>query len=219
MRPLHLVLIGPPGSGKSTLAERLVARWPLTPIATGKRLRAEIAAQTPIGRAIESLLEQGHFAPDSIIDQLMRTWLADLPSDQGFLLDGYPRSLSQAHTLIGMLEALERPLDAVVVLDLAEEAAIERMSGRRICEGGGESFTLHMRDSAAVARCSERGGVLVQRDDDRSEVIRERIRVYERETEPLIAFYSAAGLVYHVAAEGAPEGVTDRVVNLLTALR
>lgn len=213
----HIVLIGPPGAGKSTLAAILVHEAPLDVIASGQRLRKEIAAGTTIGRQIEGLLEQGHFAPDALMDRLMREWLAAVPADHGFILDGYPRSTHQAVALEGMLSDLHRPLDCVVALELSEDEAVRRLSGRRICRGGGDPFTLHISDEAAVARCLARGGVLEQRDDDKPEVIAERLRVYERETEPLLAFFAERGQLCRVDAAGPAEEVARRVIAAVRA--
>jgi adenylate kinase len=212
---LHLVLIGPPGAGKSTVSDMLIARLPLTAIATGKRLRREIARGTPIGRSIGPLLEQGHFAPDDLMDELMRRWLAEVPPSQGFILDGYPRSPHQADTLNDMLAAVGRPLDAVIALELSEAEALRRLGGRRICVGAGEPYTVHLEDTEALARCSSAGGWLELRDDDRPEVIAERMRVYTRETEPLIAHYRPTGLLHHIDAHGTPAEVTARVLAAL----
>lgn len=213
----HLVLIGPPGAGKSTISDLLIARLPLTVIASGKLLRAEIAAGTPIGREIGPLLEQGHFAPDTLIDRLMRGWLERVPDEQGFLLDGFPRSVAQAIALEGMLADLRRPLDAVIALELPEAEAVRRLAGRRICVGGGEPFTLHIDDVAAVARCADRGGTLTQRDDDAPAIVQERFRVYQHETAPLFDFYRQRGLLTPIDAAGPAQAVAAQILATLKA--
>lgn len=212
---LHLVLLGPPGAGKSTIADLLVAHLPLTIIASGKRLRRELAAQTPLGREIAPLIEQGHFVPDPLIERLMRQWLAAIPAEQGCLLDGYPRTVHQALTLEKLLNDLRRPLDAVICLDIGEAEVLRRLGGRRICAGGGEPFTLHIDDTAAVRRCQERGGTLTRRDDDQPEVIIERLRVYERETAPLIEFFRERNLLHPIDANGSPAEVAQRVLDTI----
>jgi adenylate kinase len=208
-------MIGPPGAGKSTLSDLLIARIPLAVIATGKLLRQEIAARSQIGREIGPILEQGHFAPDTLMDRLMRGWLAEVPEEQGFLLDGFPRSVPQALALEGMLADVRRPLDAVISLEIGEDEAVRRLGGRRICAGGGEPFTLHIDDVAAVDRCRARGGQLTQRDDDAPEVILERLRVYAHETEPLIDFYRQRGILTLIDAHGPADAVAARVLAAL----
>ncbi|MEI7644160.1 MAG: nucleoside monophosphate kinase [Chloroflexales bacterium] len=208
----HLILIGPPGAGKSTISDLLIARIPLAVIASGKRLRQEIAARSQIGREIGLIVEQGHFAPDTLMDRLMRSWLAEVPAGQGFLLDGFPRTRPQALALEVMLADIRRPLDAVISLEISADEAVRRMSGRRICTGGGESFTLHIDDADAVARCCARGGQLTQRDDDAPEVILERLRVYAHETVPLIDFYRDRGILVTINAHGPAAEVVARVI-------
>lgn len=214
---LHIVLIGPPGAGKSTVAGIIAAHTPLEVIATGHRLRQEIATGSVVGRQIERLLDQGHFAPDALMDRLMREWLAAIPTERGVIIDGYPRTPNQTLALEGMLTDLRRPLDCAVALQLADDEAVRRLGGRRICRGAGEPFTLHLSDTDAVERCRALGGTLELRDDDRPEVIAERMRVYDRETAPLIDFYAARNLLCKVDASGPAEEVAARILEAVSA--
>jgi adenylate kinase len=212
---VNLILLGPPGAGKSTIAEALVDRYDVAQIATGQRLRAEIAARSRLGRAVAPYLERGDLAPESLMDQLLRASLDSLDPERGFLLDGYPRTMRQAVGLIGMLADYNRQLTAVIALDVSDAEVVRRLSGRRICEGAGEPFPVHVDDLASMIRCRERGGRPVQRDDDRPEVVQQRLAVYHEETQPLLAFYRSQGLLHHVDATGTPAEVARRTIAVI----
>ena len=217
--PLRVVLIGPPGAGKSTLVPALVQAFALDRIATGERLRAEIAADTELGRTAAAYVERGDLVPDAVIERLLRSCLAATQPGHGVLLDGYPRSLHQARTLDAVLAELGRPVNVVLALELPDEEILHRLGGRRLCTGAGEPWTLHLDDAAAVARCRAQGGTLEQRDDDRPEVIVQRLAVYRRQTEPVLAAYRAAGLLQEVDATGSPADVQARAIAVLRAPR
>jgi adenylate kinase len=214
-RPLNIVLLGPPGAGKSTISEALALEHGLVTIATGQRLRAEIKARTALGREVTPYLERGDLAPDSLMDRLLRSALETLDPEQSFLLDGYPRTMPQAIGLAGTLADYNRTLDLVIALEVGDEEVVRRLSGRRMCEGAGEPFPVHIDDLASIVRCQERGGRLTQRDDDPPEVVRQRLVVYHEQTQPLLDFYADAGLLHRVDASRAPAEVAREVLRLI----
>jgi adenylate kinase len=212
---LNIVLLGPPGAGKSTIAEELVHQLPLVPISTGALLRAEIGARTRIGREVAPLLERGDLAPDSLMDRVLRTRLETLTPEEGILLDGYPRTMRQALGLAAMLADYDRILHMVIAIEVSDEEVVRRLGGRRICEGAGEPFPVHIDDLASIMRCRERGGRLVQRDDDRPEIVRQRLIAYHQQTAPLIAYYAGQGLLRRIDGAGAPADVARRTLAVI----
>jgi adenylate kinase len=211
----HIILFGPPGSGKSTQAGLLVKRWRLKAISTGKMLREEVAANTPLGQQVRERLAKGMLIDDDLMVQTIRSWLHSLPTDTGFLLDGFPRTIEQAEAFETILAEVGRPLTAVVKLNLTVSEAIYRLGGRRICYGVGPEEIIHINDEAAVASCIERGGLLVQRADDLPNTIVHRLSVYEAETEPLMAFYQQRDGVHSIDASGPPDAVAERIMRAL----
>lgn len=214
-RPLNIVLLGPPGAGKSTIAEALVAQHRMIPISTGQLLRSEIKARTALGRTVSGIIDKGNLAPDSLMDRVLRASLETLDSDEGILLDGYPRTMHQALGLGLTLADYRRTLDLVIALEVDDGEVLRRLSGRRICEGAGEPFPVHIDDLASMLRCRERGGTAVQREDDKPEVVQQRLMVYHEQTRPLLEYYDQEHLLRRVEAGDAPANIARRVLAML----
>jgi adenylate kinase len=217
-RPLNIVLLGPPGAGKSTIAEELVAHHHMVAISTGQLLRSEIKARSALGRIVSGIIDKGNLAPDSLMDRVLRASLETLNEDEGILLDGYPRTMHQALGLSLTLADYGRTLDAVVALEIDDTEVVRRLSGRRICEGAGEPFPIHIDDLASMMRCRERGGQAVQREDDTSEVVQQRLMIYHEQTRPLLEFYEREHLLRRVNASDTPAAVARLALVQLAEL-
>lgn len=211
----HVILLGAPGAGKSTQSRLLFQHFPLTVFATGQMLRDEVEKGTALGLLADSYFKIGTLLPDDVMIAIMTERLRALPSNRGALLDGFPRTIKQAAALDQLLVDLKRPLDLVIALELSDEVAIHRLGGRRMCMGLGTPFALHVDDPESIAACLRLGGTLITRPDDDPDVIRERLRVYEAETAPLIDYYEAQGLVQRISADGQPEAVYAEIAELL----
>ncbi len=214
-QPLHLILMGAPGAGKSTQSRMLKARYPLYVLATGQLLRDEVQKRSALGLLAERYFEVGTLLPDDVMIAIITERLSNLPAAQGFMLDGFPRTVPQAEALNRLLERLGRPLTAVIALSLSDDEAVRRLGGRRMCEGLGEPFAVHIDDQESVSACLRLGGRIVQRPDDEPDVIIERLRTYEEETEPLIGYYRQQGVLHSISAAGTPEAVQQQIVHIL----
>ena len=211
----HVILLGAPGAGKSTQSRLLQARFPLVVFATGQMLRDEVARGTALGVLAAGYFKKGALLPDDVMIAIMTERLRAVPPRQGVLLDGFPRTVVQAEALKEILDDLTRPLTAVVALGLSDQDAVHRLGGRRMCEGLGDPFPLHIDDAESIAACKRLGGRIVTRPDDQPEVILERLRVYDMETEPLLGFYEGRGLLHRISAAGTPEEVNAKIVAVL----
>jgi len=182
---LNLIIFGPPGAGKGTYASKLAERYNIPAIATGDIFRAEVKSGSDLGRKIAEYLQSGGLVPDETVNEVLRVWLGKPESSRGFILDGYPRTVEQAKALDRMAK-----IDAIVDLDVPEWVVVERLSNRRICRSCGAIYNIKYSPKPKVdLQCDKCGGKLYQREDDKPEVIRERLRVYEKQTQPLIEYY------------------------------
>lgn len=212
----RLALFGPPGAGKGTQAERLKADLDLLHLATGDLLRAQVAAGTPLGLEAKKHMDAGGLVPDEVVIGMIREALAEKPD--GFLLDGFPRTVAQAEALGAMLDDLDAPLDAVISLDVPTDELTRRLGGRWICRRCGRSFheTSNPYDGSA---CPDGDGTepcdLYQRDDDRPEAVAARLQTYADQTAPVAEYYRSAGLLREVDGTGALDEVYARIRDAL----
>jgi adenylate kinase len=215
---MRIVLLGAPGSGKGTQSQRLVERVHIPQISTGDLLRSAGARGTDLGRQAREAMEGGRLVDDSLVLGMIRERVAEPDTRRGFILDGFPRNLAQAHALDHLLEALKRPLDAVVQLEVDYGELVRRISGRRTCADCGRVFNLLTSPPGpGTALCPKTGQPhrLVQRPDDNEATVAERLRVYDEKTRPLIDFYRARGLLRVIDAEGDVDAVTRRLSKAL----
>jgi adenylate kinase len=216
---MRIVLLGAPGSGKGTQSQRLVAQHGIPQISTGDLLRAAVAKGTPLGLKAKQAMEAGKLVEDAIVLGMIRERLAEPDVAQGFILDGFPRNLAQAHALDSLLSELGQPLDAVVQMDVDYGELLRRISGRRTCGDCKRVFNLFTTPAAEIEQetCPVTGGPhkLFQRPDDKEGTVAERLKVYEESTKPLIEFYRGKGLLQSINAEGSVDEVTQRLERAL----
>jgi adenylate kinase len=213
---MRIVLLGAPGSGKGTQAQRLMAKHGVPQVASGDLLRDAVARGTELGLKAKAVMDSGQLVGDEIVLGLIRDRLGRPDAQQGFILDGYPRNIDQANALAALLEDIDQPLDAVLLLDVRKDLLLQRLAGRRICPKCGTVYNVHSMPPGATG-CSKDGAELYQRPDDKEEVIGKRLEVYEAQTRPLVQHYSKLGLLRTIAGEGALDEVFERMESAALA--
>ncbi len=198
---MNIVLLGAPGAGKGTQAAKLVDTYHLCHISTGDILRAAVKDQTPLGVKAKGFMDAGDLVPDDLIIDLMKERMQQPDTAEGVILDGFPRTTTQAVALDGMLSSLNRPLDAALLIDVDSEVIVKRLTSRRMCRQCGYIGT----DADAV--CPKCGGEMYQRDDDNEATVRNRLDVYATSTAPLIDYYAGSNLLVKIDGDRAPEDV------------
>jgi adenylate kinase len=213
---MRIVLVGPPGAGKGTQAAFLAKNLSIPHISTGDLFRANISQQTELGKLAKSYMDAGNLVPDEVTIGMAKDRMEKPDAAGGFLLDGFPRNVSQAEALDEMLNSESMKLDAVLDLEVPEEEVVKRIAGRRICRKD-SSHVFHVTYSKPKTEgvCDVCGGELYQRDDDSEETVRKRLEVYHTQTEPIIDYYKAQGLVVTISALGKVEEVTGRAMEAL----
>ncbi|MEP0766080.1 MAG: adenylate kinase [Fimbriimonadia bacterium] len=208
---MRLVLLGPPGVGKGTQAKLLQERLGVPQISTGDLLREAVARATPIGLKAKTYMDAGELVPDDVIIGIVEERLAKPDAREGFLLDGFPRTVPQAEALAALLDKHSIPLDAVLALEGNEETLVRRLSGRRVCSSCAATYHVDNAPPKVEGVCDQCSGSLIVRDDDRPEAIRNRLQVYARSTAPLLDFYRERGQLLTVDASGTAAEVFEAV--------
>lgn len=218
MKKLNIIIFGPPGSGKGTYASRLQSKLKVDVIATGDIFREIIKENTPIGRKVKGYVEKGSLVPDEVTVEVLKQRLTKTHSGKGFILDGYPRTIEQAKALEKIVK-----VDAVVVLTVPEWIIVERLSTRRICRNCGEVYNISYLKPKVDMVCDKCGGALYQRSDDTAEVIKERIQIYERQTQPILQHYREKGVPFVEfkceKLEMPPEVAVEEIIKGLKKLK
>jgi adenylate kinase len=207
---MRAVLVGPPGAGKGTQAQILASELSIPKVSTGDIFRANVSGGTELGKKAKEFMDRGDLVPDEVTNAMVKDRLAEDDAADGFLLDGFPRNVPQAVTLKDMLADLGSDLDVVLELRVDEEEVVKRLSGRRSCPECGRVYHVEYDAPATAGVCDDDGARLYQREDDREETIRHRLKVYREQTAPLVEFYEGEGLLATIAATGAVEQVTAR---------
>jgi adenylate kinase len=204
---MNLILLGPPGAGKGTQAKLLAERRGIPQISTGDMLRAAVKAGTPLGREAQAIMERGELVPDEMVIGLFHDRSSQDDAAGGFILDGFPRTVTQAEALRKILSERGRRIDRVVTIDVAEDELVGRIVGRRTCRSCQAMYHVKASPPKVAGRCDRCGGELYQRADDNEDTVRERLRVYRSQTEPLIAYYDREGVVRRVPGTGPIESI------------
>jgi adenylate kinase len=219
MSELNLVLLGPPGSGKGTQGERLQEDLRLPYYATGDILRAAVRDETELGRTAKEYMDRGDLVPDDVIVGVIAERIDSPEARDGFILDGFPRTMPQAEALDARLEELGRGVTAVLLIDVDDDEVVRRLGGRRTCEENGHVFHVDFNPSEQDGVCDLDGSELIVRDDDKPEVIRNRLEQYHAKTEPLVDYYDQRSLLRRIDGSAPPDEVTEEVRRTLATMR
>lgn len=219
MPELNLILFGPPGAGKGTQAERLRSDFRLPFISTGDMLRANVKEETPLGVEAKTYMDAGDLVPDELIVAMAEARLQEDDALDGFILDGFPRTLEQAKALDVMLSSQGRRITAAILIDVPDDDVVRRISGRRVCVKAGHNYHVDFDPPKREGVCDQDGSRLIQRDDDKPDVVRNRLAVYHESTEPLIDFYDEKGLMRRIDGTRSPAEVHGHIRAVIATLR
>tara|TARA_R110002096_G_scaffold114712_3_gene248702 strand:+ start:6089 stop:6733 length:645 start_codon:yes stop_codon:yes gene_type:complete len=214
---MRIVLLGAPGSGKGTQAKKLMADRNIPQVSTGDMLREAVASGTRFGLKAKSVMDAGNLVPDEVVLGIISERLAQADAENGFILDGFPRTTQQAIDLEELLDEMETPLDTAVLMDVDFDILVKRLTGRRTCSRTGKLLNVYFSPQEELDAVTAAGGELVQREDDNEATIRNRLDVYRENTEPLIDFYRKRRKLVKIDAEGSIDEVYERLLEALSS--
>ncbi len=219
MAELNLILFGPPGAGKGTQADRLQRDFQLPFISTGDMLRGNVKSETELGNEAKRYMDAGDLVPDELMVAMAADRLEQPDAQDGFILDGFPRTLDQASALERQLDELQRRVTAALLIDVPDDEVIRRLSGRRVCVKSGHNYHVEFDPPKHEGVCDQDGSRLIQRDDDQPEVIKNRLKVYHEQTEPLVDHYDGQGLMRRIDGTRPAAEVHDHIRAVIATLR
>lgn len=214
---MNLIFLGPPGAGKGTQAKLLQEREGIPQISTGDILRTAMTMETALGRQAKTYVDRGELVPDDVMIGVIEERLAQPDARRGFVLDGFPRTLAQAQALDRMLGERGRAIDAVIYFRISDASIMRRLTGRRVCRKAAHIYHLKYSPPQVAGRCDLDGSELYQREDDKPQTVRNRLQIYHRETEPLVAFHQARGIFEAIDGEGDVEEVYRALQQIIRA--
>jgi len=216
---MRIVLLGPPGCGKGTQAKEIVSSCNIPQISTGDMLRLAVKNGSPMGKEAKKFMDEGLLVPDEVVIGIVEERLQGSDCQDGFILDGFPRTIPQADALEEVLRKIGRPLQGVISFEMDDAILIERLSGRRICKECGCGYHVSFDPPRVEGKCDKCGGELFQRDDDKRETIKERLEVYRRQTSSLLSYYKEKGLLFSVDGTNDIGKVRNDVQDVISKIR
>lgn len=215
---MNIILLGPPGAGKGTQAASIVEKYKVPHISTGDIFRENIKQGTDLGKKAQEYMNKGELVPDDLVIEIATTRLAEDDCKNGFLLDGFPRTVYQAERLDEFLQAKGSKIDHVLDIAVGKDELMKRLIGRRVCRSCGATYHIINMPPAKEGICDKCGGELYQRSDDKEETVANRIDVYEAQTKPLVNYYEKAGVLAHIDGTTGLKNVFDDIVKVLGAI-
>lgn len=212
---MNLILLGPPGAGKGTQAKMLIEAYGIPQISTGDMLRAAVRNQTALGLEAKKFMDAGQLVPDQVVIGLAKDRIAEPDCAKGFMLDGFPRTVPQAEALDKVLAGMNKKIDHVISIEVANDELMGRLTGRRTCKACGQGFHVMFDPPKAKGKCDKCGGELYQRDDDNEATVSNRLKVYNDQTAPLIDYYQKKGLLRPIDGVGSINDIQERIKAVL----